>query len=52
MICIFLRKVLISNYNDADENNLYYNHHFIKWARILSTDKLLYKEINSALTLL
>ena len=42
-------KILISNYSDIDRENLCQNHHVIKGARILSTDKLSSKEIYSIL---
>ena len=40
-------KTLISNYSDIDEKNLCQNHHVIKGARIVSTNKLSSKEIYS-----
>ena len=38
-------KTLISNYSNVDEKNLYQNHHVIKGARILYTEKLSSKKI-------
>ena len=38
-------KTLISNYSDIDEKILYQNHHIIKGARIVPTEKLSCKEI-------
>ena len=42
-------KILISNYSDVDEKNMYQNHPIIKGGRILSTDNLSSNEIYSSL---
>ena len=42
-------KTLISNYSDIDKKNLYQNHHVIKGARILSSNKSFSNEIYSIL---
>ena len=48
--CNFYKvETLISNYSDTGEKNLSENHHVIKEARPLSTDKLSCKEIYSIL---
>ena len=44
-------KILISNYSDVNEKNLYPYHHVIKRVRVLSTDKLSSMEIYSILIL-
>ena len=42
-------ETLNSTYSNVEEENWYQNHHVIKAARILSTDKLSSKEIYSIL---